>query len=413
MAITFRHARLDNGLNIVAEVDSDAYTAAAGFFVKTGARDEPRELMGVSHFLEHMIFKGTERRTADDVNREFDDIGADYNAYTSHDMTAFYAHVLPEYLPQVLDLWSDVLRPALRETDFNTERNVILEEIAMYRDIPYRRLYDEISETHYRGHPLGYRVLGTNETIRDLKRDAMAAYFEKHYSAASTTLSLAGRVDFDQVVDEVNRLCGGWSTHQIERDAPAFHPEPGEVRSTDAKLKRTYLLMLAQAPGLQDDDRYAANMLAHLIGDHDGSLFYWSLVDPGLAEEAELSYNPHDGLGDFFIFAACSPERANEVEGIIDDQIARCFELVNDEDLERYRNKIATGVTLAGERPAGRMHRLGRLWTGFGEYRTLDEELARIQAVTLDDVRTVYDKYRALQPRTAGRLAPGTVSDSD
>ncbi|MFW5653350.1 MAG: M16 family metallopeptidase, partial [Planctomycetota bacterium] len=305
-------------------------------------------------------------------------------------------------------------RPSLRESDFDTERNVILEEIAMYQDIPYRRLYDEVSDRHYANHPLGYRVLGTPDSIRNLQRDAMASYFEKHYSAASTTIALAGRLDFDRTVEEIERLCGGWSTHRTEREYPSHTPESREYVEADSKVKRTYLLGLTPAPGLQDERRYAANMLAHLIGDQDGSLFYWALVDPGLAEEAQLSYNPHDGLGDFFIFAACSPDRADEVERVMDEQISACFDNIGDDDLDRYRNKIATGVTLAGERPAGRMHRLGRLWTAFGEYRTLDEELQRIQAVTLDDVRGVYDAFNGLNPRTIGRLTPArTTTASD
>jgi len=198
MPITFEHATLDNGLTIIAEVDPDAHTSAAGFFVKTGARDEASEVMGVSHFLEHMMFKGTLKRSADDVNREFDEIGASFNAYTSHEMTVFYASVLPERLDTAVDILSDIMRPALREEDFSTEKNVILEEIAMYKDSPFWVLYEQVMQEHYEPHPLAHRVLGTGDTVTNLQRDQMKTYFDHRYSADNTAVALAGNLDFAQ-----------------------------------------------------------------------------------------------------------------------------------------------------------------------------------------------------------------------
>ncbi|HRJ50848.1 MAG TPA: pitrilysin family protein, partial [Phycisphaerales bacterium] len=182
MTSRFQHATLPNGLTIVAEVDPSAHTAAAGYFVKTGARDEDPSVMGVSHFLEHMMFKGTHDLSADDVNRAFDDRGAKNNAYTTNEMTCFYAHCLPEHLPTINQLLGRMLRPALRESDFDTEKGVILEEIAMYRDNPFWVLYEESVERYYTGHGLGQRVLGTTRTITDLSRDQMLAYFSSRYS---------------------------------------------------------------------------------------------------------------------------------------------------------------------------------------------------------------------------------------
>ena len=167
MAVNFQKHTLPNGLTVLAEVAPEAHTAAVGFFVKAGARDETGELMGVSHFLEHMMFKGTARRTADDVNREFDEIGADYNAFTSHEQTVYYAHVLPEFLPRAVDLLGDMLRPALRTDDFDMEKNVILEEIGMYDDRPEWVLQDRLLEEYFRGHPLGYRVLRTRASTSE------------------------------------------------------------------------------------------------------------------------------------------------------------------------------------------------------------------------------------------------------
>ncbi len=405
MAIEFKQATLDNGLTIVAEVDRSAHTAACGFFVKTGARDETRELMGVSHFLEHMMFKGTARRSADDVNREFDEIGARYNAYTTAEMTTFYAQVLPERLEQATDLLGDMLRPALREEDFATEKNVILEEIAMYMDQPFWVLYERVTEERFGDHPLGYRILGTNESINALTAEQMRGYFQARYSADNTTVSLAGDLDFDRAVDQIAALCGSWERTNASRDEATPPAHAKTFSAEDARVHRCYQLMLAPAPSAQDERRYAASMLAMALGDSDNSRMYWGLVDPGLADEASVSYDPHDHAGNYLVYASCDPERADEVWAVVEDELASVVANVTADDLERIRNKAATGATIAGERPGGRMQRLGRLWTYLREYRSLEEELATINAVTLDDIRAVYEAF-PMNPRAFGRVIP-------
>ena len=155
MSLTFQKTTLDNGLTIIGEHNPEAQSFAAGYFVKTGSRDETQEVAGVSHFLEHMMFKGTPRRSPADINREFDELGANYNAYTSDERTVYYGAVLPERGPKLLDLLSDMMRPALRQEDFDLEKNVILEEIAMYEDRPSFKVFEEGNEHFYNGHPLG------------------------------------------------------------------------------------------------------------------------------------------------------------------------------------------------------------------------------------------------------------------
>ena len=407
MAVIHHRAVLDNGLQISAEVDAEAHTAACGYFVCTGTRDEDVVDTGVSHFLEHMMFKGTEKRSAEEVNLAFDELGVNNNAFTTQEMTAFYVHSIPDVFSQALEVLTDIMRPSLRESDFNDERGVILEEIAMYEDQPFWRLYEKTMEEHYGGHPLSRRVLGTGETIRDLKRARMVEYFGQRYSADNTTLAIAGNVDFDAVVKQVSDLCGGWERTNTVRQYPEVELRNRELTIEDERAARQYLIMISPAPSLQDEDRYAASMLANLIGDTEGSLLYWALVDPGIAEEAQAGYDGRDGLGDMFVYASCSPERSDKVESIINDQLDRCLELITEDDLERLRNKTATGVTIGSERPLGRMMRLGRMAMYYGpdEYRTLDEELARIQSVTFDDLRRVYEAY-PFKPRTVGRLQP-------
>ncbi len=208
----FYSQRLDNGLQLIGETAPSARSVAIGFFVRTGARDEVGDVSGVTHFLEHMVFKGTPRRSALDVNRDFDRIGAHYNAFTSEENTVFYAAILPEYLPEAVDILADILRPTLRTDDFEMEKNVIIEEIGMYEDQPMWSAYDSAKRVYFAEHPLGNTILGTPDSIRALSRDQMQAYFERRYVAPNITVVAAGRFDWPDFVAEVESRCAGWNT---------------------------------------------------------------------------------------------------------------------------------------------------------------------------------------------------------
>ena len=405
MAVQFQQATLANGLTITAEVDPSAHTAAMGFFVKTGARDEDPAVMGVSHFLEHMMFKGTDSRSAEQVDQDFDDIGANHNAYTSGELTAFWAHGLPEHLPRIEEILSDILRPALREQDFEDEKPVILEEIAMYEDQPFWVLYERVMEAYFRTHPLAHRVLGTRDTIEPMQCDQMRTYFAHRYSADNTVVAMAGNLDFDAMVQAIEVHCGHWEPTQADRQYNAIDFKADEFTIRSSKVNRHYCIMLSPAPAQQDDERYAAAILAQILGDAEGSRLYWAMVETGLAEEVRADYDGNDQVGQFVVYFVCDPDDAEKVEQLTCEQIEAIGESLTEDDLVRVRSKIATSVTLHGELPAGRMQRLGRLWTYAAEYRSLEEELRRIDAVSLDDLRAVYQKYRFV-PRVTGRMQP-------
>lgn len=414
MDVTFRQRRLSNGLILIAEVDPAAHSAAIGFFVKTGARDEDTRVMGVSHFLEHMMFKGTPSRTAEQINQDFDRIGARNNAYTSGEMTCFHATVLPERLTGrggAIEILSDMMRPALRQADFDTEKNVILEEIAMYQDNPFWVLYERAMEERYtpevgRGmHPLGHRVLGTAQSITDLTSQQMREYFEYRYSADNTVVAMAGRLDFDAACDEIERACGHWSSTGARRMPGGPTPPDRSFEMRDKKVNRAYMLSAWAGPGAEDDRRYAASLLTTVLGGADNSRFHWALIETGLAESADAGFEPRDGCGDMFAFVCCDPERREEIAAIVDRELAGLADSLCDDDLEKIRCKAATGVTVAGERPGGRMQRLGRQWMYQARYTTLEEELARINRVTVADLRSLLRDF-PLRPRTLGWLMP-------
>ena len=387
MSSSFQETTLDNGLRIVAETSSSAVSAAIGFFVKTGARDEVASLMGVSHFLEHMMFKGTDTRSAEQVDLAFDDLGAQHNAFTSSEMTAFWGASLPESIIEVHDILADILRPALRQEDFDAEKNVILEEIAMYEDQPFWVLYEQAMEQYYGSHPLGFRVLGTPETIKNMQRDSMQEYFDHRYSADNTIITMTGNIDFDAMVETITNRCGAWQKTGATREQVAVSRTGGICEVTIPQLRQHYVIMAMPSVTAQDELRYASTALASILGGGDGSRLYWSLVDKGLAEEAGANVDPSDGYGEQLAYAVCTPENAKQVTEILQDELSNITSELTEADLARVVAKAATSAAVGSEIPAGRMQRLGSLLTTTGIYSSLEEELQKLESLVIDDLR--------------------------
>ena len=304
----FEH-RLSNGLTILAEPTPTARSFACGLFVKTGTRDEPRDLNGVSHFLEHMMFKGSDARDAAEMNRVFDELGANYNAFTTQEMTAYYAAVLPEFAGPVMEHLGHLFRPALREADLETERKVILEEIAMYADDPGYRLFEEVMARHYGTHPLGMSVLGPSDIIAALPRDGMAAYHREHYGPRNSVLAVTGRFEFGEVVRLAEQQYGTWDPIGFEREYVEHSPAGGRTDLVDLKLNRHYLMGLCPGPAADDGRRFAARILGDVLGDGEGSRLYWALVDAAICDDADFGPYAHDRAGSFALSLTCDPNR--------------------------------------------------------------------------------------------------------
>lgn len=390
----FHKHQLANGLQIVAECNTEAHSTAMGFFVQTGARDETDSVSGVSHFLEHMMFKGTPTRSADDVNREFDEMGAHYNAFTSEEHTVYYAAVLPEYQTSAVELLADIIRPSLREEDFTTEKQVIIEEIRMYEDQPPFGADDKCKAAYFRSHPLGRSVLGTIKSITDLPVEAMREYFQRRYSPGNITLVGAGRIDFPGLVEAAERICGHWNPVESARDVSPAEPHSSFLCLKKETAALEYVIQLALGPGATDTDRYAAKILATVLGDDSGSRLYWALVDSGLAEQASLSHHDYQGAGLFMTYMSCAAESAQDNI----DKIAAIYrqaerEGVTPAELAQAKSKINSRVVLGSERPRGRLFTVGGNWIQRREYRTVKSDLEAIDAVTQDQLQAVLARY--------------------
>ncbi len=393
--MSFHKHVLPNGLTIVGEISPSARSAAVGFFVKTGSRDETPSESGVSHFLEHMVFKGTPHRTALEVNYDFDKIGASYNAFTSEENTVFYAAILPEYLPQAVDILADILRPSLRGEDFEMEKKVIIEEIGMYDDQPMWCAYDNAKKAFFADHPLGNSVLGTAQSITDLTRDQMQAYYDRRYVAPNITVAVAGNFAWPDVVKLIETQCGKWPTGQAPRGniRPASPRKHLQVMTKD-KLNQEQVFMISPAPAADSTERYAADTLAMIIGDDSGSRFYWALVDPGNADSADMGFHDYEGTGSYFTSFSCEPDNTQDNLAIVQEILREVQrEGVSEEELAVAKSKILSRVVRGSERPMGRMQALGMGWTYLKTYRSVDEELGNFDAVSLKDIRGVLDRF--------------------
>lgn len=390
----FRKHQLDNGLEIVAECNPGAHSLGLGFFVRTGSRDETDNIAGVSHFLEHMLFKGTPHRSAEDVNREFDELGAHYNAFTSEENTVYYAAVLPECQEQCLDILADIMRPSLREEDFEMEKKVILEEIQMYADQPPFGMDDKIKELHYGEHPLARSVLGTVETVGALSVDQMRTYFESRYSPENVLLAAAGKVDFDALVEQTQARCKTWKSQGSRRESPGASSTSSFHAVVRDSSTQQYILQLADAPASEDEDRYAAKLLATIIGDDSGSRLYWELVDPGLVESASLGHYEYLGAGMFFTWVSSAPDSAQDIYAKVTAVQRQAEEQgFTEEELKQAKSKVQSRVVLSSERPRSRLFNVGGNWLQRNEYRSVADDLQAVDSVTLDDVHRVMSKY--------------------
>jgi predicted Zn-dependent peptidase len=404
----FTH-RLSNGLQILGQRMPDLESVSVCFFVRTGSRDEhDPALYGVSHFLEHMVFKGTQRRDTERITLDFSRMGAEYNAYTSIEQTVFYARVLGEELPRAVDLLADMMRPRLDAEDFSLERNVILEEIARSEDVPTSQAYRRLMQTYFDGTPLAHEVLGTKESIGNLAVEQMREYAARRYAANNLMLVVAGSFEPKQLVELAERHCGAWAPGEAGRLAQAFVPERA-VSNVIVKPQLKQQMMLLAWPSLseQDDDLFAMQLAAMVLGDGTGSRLFWNIFQKGLAETAAASLSTLDNTGLMLAFASTTPEQAPRVFELVQAELVSLQkDGVHEDELRRAKDKLVSRTVLDGESAFSRMQDLAYTWVARNKLRTIEDEVAEIEAVTLADIRRVLDRFPVTAPHVFTAYGP-------
>lgn len=396
----FRHATLSNGLRIAAEIDSRSYSASLGYFVNAGSRNEVDAESGLSHFLEHMMFKGTDRRSAADVNRELDELGGQGNAYTSEEQTVYYATVLPKFQDRLTDLLTDMMGPALDEGEFETERQVILEEIAKYEDQPPFGAFERALEVYFGPRGLGRRVLGTAESIQSMTANRMRTYFNRRYRPENIVLAATGNVDFDGLVAAAEKMTTSWAQRpvggEVIADDPSVVPEGIQMDRQLAipDASQAYLIRISHGPSESADDRYSARALATLLGDDGGSRLFWELIDTGRAEVATLWPQEFSDTGAWFNYLVCAPDEMADNVRIFDEIMQGVAkEGVEQEELSQVINKATAGCIMQSERSSSRLFSLGSRWLTNNEYLSIDDNLDRLRALTVDSVSKAAKDY--------------------
>jgi predicted Zn-dependent peptidase len=397
-----RETRLANGIRLVSENMPEARSVSLGVWVGVGGRDEPDELAGASHFLEHLLFKGTTTRSARQIAEAVDAVGGEMNAFTNREHTAYYTRLPAARVDLGIEILGDVLTdPAFRPHEVEAERHVILEEILMNLDIPEDHVHTLLAEALFPGHPLGREVLGTRETVEAASRDEIADFFGRWYLPRNLVVVAAGDVDHDHLADafagSLGSVRGG---ERPVREVPAVDVEPRVV--LDDPTEQVHLAMGWRAVDHFDDDRYALSVANQVLGGGMSSrLFQQVREERGLCYSVYSWASTYYDAGSAGVYAGTAPARVAELLSVIDDEVAKLVASgVTEGELAVAKGYIEGSLVLGLEDSGSRMARIGRSLMARDEVVPVDEQVARIRAVTADDVAAVaarvYDSPRAL-----------------
>jgi predicted Zn-dependent peptidase len=405
---------LDCGLRIITDTDATVRSASVGYFVNIGSRDEAPAEAGASHFLEHVLFKGTSRRSSQEISSSIENLGGGINAYTTNEFTSFYAKVVDEDLPLAVDVLSDVITSAVvTNEEFETERNVVFQEMAMRDDDPQDCAEEAFGSAFWGNHPLGVSILGTKDSMNAITRDQIFDYYKSHYKPEAMVVSAAGNINHDKFVDLVkqnlerdNFLVGNAPIKS--RDYAAFTPTPSaKVTIHNGNFEQTNLFLGLEGVGRKDPRSTALKVLTIAIGSGMSSRLFQEIREKrGLVYSVDGLVRRYVGSGYFAIYAGCAPDKAGEVikvaREILNDVAANG---ITDEEFNRGRNAVRAGILLAGEDSAYRMDRIGsaEIWDGYA--RNSEEMMADLNTVTKTQVEEIAREF-FVRPLTLGLAGP-------
>jgi predicted Zn-dependent peptidase len=402
-----RHSRLPCGLTVVTEAVPGSASVSLGFWVDAGSRDERPQIAGASHFLEHLLFKGTEDRSAREIAEAIEAVGGEMNAFTTKEYTAFYVRMLHEDRDLALDILSEIMwGPAFRAEEIEAERQVILEEILMHEDEPSDLVHELCQSALYPDHPLGREVLGEKATITAMTRDDIRGYFAAHYRPESIVVAAAGKVDHDELVAGVERRFTGPSGAAPARESQVLPPARPLIVFKRA-TEQAHLVVGLRAPPRHDDDRFALAVLNQLLGGGMSSRLFQEVREKRGLVYSVYSYRAaYLETGLLAVYAGTSPARAGTVLQLIDAELDRLLqEEIPEQELAVARGHVKGSLVLSLEDTPSRMSRIGRSQLIHGQVMTLDELVQRTADVTAADLRRVIERVLT-GPRTLAVVGP-------
>jgi predicted Zn-dependent peptidase len=381
---------LPNGLIILTEEMPQIRSVSLGVWVRSGSRHEAPESNGISHFVEHMVFKGTKHRSALDIARQMDSIGGNMDAFTGKECICFHAKVLDEHLPVAVDVISDlVLHPLFEERDIVREKGVILEEIKMDEDNPDYLVHEIFIQNFWKDHPLGKPILGTKETVRRLQQEAVFAFYRERFAPGNLVVAAAGNLRHENIVDLIGDRFGGLraQTDGIRNEPPRVSAKI--ITRNKKALEQVQLCIGVPAISISHEQRYASYVLNTLLGGGMSSrLFQKIREDQGLAYSIYSDLNPYSDTGCLCVYAGTSKESAPKVVSQVVAEFRNLVdELVPEDELRRVKDQLKGSLMLSLESSTARMSNLARQEMYFQRFFDLDEIIAKVEAVTKDDVR--------------------------
>lgn len=404
---------LPNGLTVLSEQMPGVRSVALGAWVRAASLHEPREKMGVSHFLEHMVFKGSERRSAKELALSLESLGGSLDAYTAREHTSYQARVLDEHLPQAADVMFDLMfRPQLRESDLELERGVILEELSMVEDTPDDIVFEIHGETMWGEHPYGYSILGTLETVEALGVDDLRALHRRAYRPERVVVAASGNVTHEQLLAVLS--AAGWA--DLKGDGPLEPmPVPAAVaaapseRSVERDIHQMHLVMGNVTVPHADERRHALQLVNSLFGGGMSSrLFQRVREELGLAYSVHSFQSFHVTAGTQGIYLGCAPDKVEDALGAVRSELALLQVAgLTAEELAMGKQQLKGQITLSMESVGARMYRAAAVELYDEPYRPLDEVLARVDAISLRDVSEVCEAFYGVDLQTVVRLGPG------
>lgn len=382
---------LDNGLTIITEQMNNVRSASVGVWVRSGSRHESQEFNGISHFIEHTLFKGTRNRTSREIAIESDAIGGNVDAFTSREVASYYVKVLDEHLPRAFDLLGDlVTNPLFDDQELDRERNVVIEEINMVEDTPDDLVHEVFISNFWPDHPLGRSILGTVETLSTFNHDKVAEQFFGVYTPRNLVVSGAGNFEHDAFVDMASRHLGLLN----DRDANLHSSPPCAAARkivVNKELEQAHLMLGMRCPSMVSEDRYCTHVLNVMLGGGMSSrLFQTIREEHGLAYSVFSGVNSYTDAGYLSVYAATSQEQITQVIQLTLEEFAKLKnDEITDAELQRAKDQLKVSIMLGLESTSARMSNLARQEIFFGRQATLDEILERIDRVSVDDVRRI------------------------
>jgi len=382
---------LDNGLTIISERMDHVRSASVGIWVRSGSRHEDAALNGISHFIEHTLFKGTRNRTSREIAVESDAIGGHVDAFTSREVASYYVKVLDEHLSRAFDLLADlVTAPLFADEELDRERNVVTEEIKMVGDTPDDLVHEVFVANFWPDHPLGRSILGTVNTLATFNHQRVADYFSGVYVPRNLVVAGAGNLEHERFVDMVGGYLSGLENRPVNLKAST--PSPAKRRIVlDKDLEQAHLVLGTCCPSMTSADRYSVHVLNVILGGGMSSrLFQTIREEHGLAYAVYSGVNAYTDAGYLSVYAATSPDQVTDVIKLSIEEFNRFKnEPVTDAELQRAKDQLKVSIMLSLESTSARMSNLARQEIFFGRQFTLDEILERINRVTTSDVQRV------------------------